>query len=356
VTAISGELYDGKTSAHWPAQLTAYPGGLLQLRWEEGAADYPLDAVKVSSRLGSTPRYFTLPDGRKFESLENDAVDALLRQHSRQELHGWQAFLHQLESRMHYVVLALIVVVVFSWGMLKYGLPAAAEAIAYRLPQNIMQNATDTTLAVLDEHYLKPSALDEGVQQRLAARFATMSRQVEQGFNYQLVFRQGGKMLGANAFALPSGTIVLTDELVKIAGNDDEVVAVLAHELGHVVHRHSLRQVLQNSAVSLAVTYATGDVSSLLVALPVLFVQMGYSRRFENEADQFAYDFLQQNDIPLQSFANILEGLEAAHTERRSKQEKEKQSGDDSTVVNIFEYLSTHPATEERVRRFRESM
>jgi Zn-dependent protease with chaperone function len=354
VTAISGELYDGKTSAHWPAQLTVYPGGLLQLRWEGGRADYQLDAVEVSSHLGNTPRYFTLPDGRKFESRDNDAVDALLREHSKSELHGWQAFLHQLESRMHYVVLSLIVVVAFSWGMLKYGLPAAAEAIAYRLPQNIMQSATDTTLDFLDEYYLKPSALDEAVQQRLAARFAAISRQVEPGFNYQLLFRQGGEMLGANAFALPSGTIVITDELVKIAGNDDEVVAVLAHELGHVVHRHSLRQVLQNSAVSLAVTYTTGDVSSLVVALPVLFVQLGYSRRFENEADQFAYDFLQQNAIPLQSFANILEGLEAAHTTRRTKHEKEQQQGGDSTVVNLFEYLSTHPATEERVKRFRE--
>jgi Zn-dependent protease with chaperone function len=349
--AISGELYDGKTSAHWQAQLTVHPGGLLQLLWDGGNADYALASVEVSSRLGNTPRYFTLPDGRKFETLDNAAVDDLLRQHSTQELHGWQAFLHRLESRMHYVILALLVVIATSWGIVKYGLPAAAEAIAYALPTNVMQSATDTTLKVLDENYLKPSTLDVAVQQRLAARFAAMSGQVEQGFNYQLLFRKGGKLLGANAFALPSGTIVMTDELVTIASNDDEVVAVLAHELGHVVHRHSLRQVLQNSALSIAVTYTTGDASSLIVALPVLFVQLGYSRRFENEADQFAYDFLQRNRIPLQNFANILEGLENSHTARRADNEQSGEEG--SRVSRVFEYLSTHPATEERVKRFR---
>lgn len=48
--------------------------------------------------------------------------------------------------------------------------------------------------------------------------------------------------IGANAFALPDGTLVVTDELVELAGdNDDEVLAVLAHELGHIHERHGLR-------------------------------------------------------------------------------------------------------------------
>ncbi|MCW8917349.1 MAG: M48 family metallopeptidase [Gammaproteobacteria bacterium] len=353
--AINGELYDGKTSAHWPAQLNVYPGGLLQLRWGEEMADYPLTSVEVTSRLGNTPRYFTLPDGRKFETRDNDAVDTLLRVHSNNELHGWHSLLHRLESRMHYVVLALLVVVAFSWGMLKYGLPAAAEGIAYRLPQNIMQGVSDTTLAFLDEHYLEPSTLDAAVQQRLQGRFASMSSAVEQGFHYQLLFRHGGELLGANALALPSGTIVLTDELVAIANHDEELVAVLAHELGHVVHRHSLRQLLQNSALSLAITYITGDVSSLVAALPLLLVQMGYSRHFEYEADQFAYDFLRQHDIPVQRFATILQGLEVAHAARRTAHGKVQQEEDGTTVTAILEYLSTHPPTEERVRRFREA-
>jgi Zn-dependent protease with chaperone function len=67
---------------------------------------------------------------------------------------------------------------------------------------------------------------------------------------------------------------------------------VLAHEAGHVIGRHGLRQVLQNSMTTLFVLYATGDASSLGVALPVVLVQAGYSREFEAEADRFALDLL----------------------------------------------------------------
>ncbi len=51
-----------------------------------------------------------------------------------------------------------------------------------------------------------------------------------------------GRAVGANAFALPSGIVVMTDELVELAKTDDELVAVLAHEIGHVRGRHALRQ------------------------------------------------------------------------------------------------------------------
>lgn len=347
--AISGELFEAKSSSHRDASLMVQSSGLLQLQWSDGQADYPLESVEISSRLGNTPRYINLPDGRKFETRDNDAVDAMLAEHSKRDLHSWQAFLHRLESRMHYVVVALIVVVAFSWGMLRYGLPAAAQSIAYALPQDIMQSATDTTLNMLDGRYLQASEVDASTRGRIGEKFAAMSSRVEQGFEYRLLFRKGGEMVGANAFALPSGTIVLTDELVAIANNDEELLSVLAHELGHVVHRHSLRQVLQNSALSLMITYATGDASSLFIALPVMFVELGYSRKFEHEADQFAYDYMQQHEIPLHSFADILRGIEASHTERRSRHEENEQSG---RVVDIFEYLSTHPATEERVKRF----
>ena len=59
--------------------------------------------------------------------------------------------------------------------------------------------------------------------------------------------------IGANAFALPSGIIVVTDELVALSEDDDELAAVIAHELGHVHHRHIMRTVIQNSAAALLV-------------------------------------------------------------------------------------------------------
>ena len=68
--------------------------------------------------------------------------------------------------------------------------------------------------------------------------------------------------LKANAFALPSGIVVLTDELEALAQHDDELSAVFAHEIGHVVHRHSMRMVIQHSASALLMLGLLGDVNS----------------------------------------------------------------------------------------------
>ncbi len=341
---IKGELYDGQTSRHWPASLCISDSGELGLVWEGGSSSYQLGLVEVSSRLGNTPRYFSLPDGWKFETRDNDGVDALLRQHKG---YGWSALVHKLESRWHYVLASLLLVVAFVWGMLQYGLPVAAEKIAYQLPADITDSISEETLGYLDEYLFEPSGLSEDTQERLQNRFARMTGSLDTGFRFELQFRKGGKALGANAFALPSGTVVMTDELVLLAEDDEELVAILAHELGHVVHRHSLRQILHNSALTLFLTYATGDASSAVAALPILLVQLGYSRDFERDADRYAYDYLRGQHIQTEHFASILTRIEKEHLQRSEEAERR------GTRSKIFEYLSTHPDTEERVKLFR---
>jgi len=343
VTIIRGELYDGQTSDHHVADLAVSGDGELTIRWEGGAARYLLGAVTISDRLGNTPRYISLPDGSKFESRDNAGIDAMLQVHRQQR---WSALLHRLESRWGYVLFSVIVVVAFIWGMLKYALPAAAEEIAYKLPPSIADTLSEKTLAYFDKHILEPSELPDATRQRLQQRFASMSASLNSGHHYALVFRKGGEHVGANAFALPSGTIVITDELVGLSQNDEQLEAILAHELGHVIYCHGLRQILQNSVLTLFLTYATGDPSSLVVALPTMLVQLGYSRQFERQADRYAHDYLVAHHIPLKRFATILTRIEEEHRERS---DSSKQEGGHA---KIYEYLSTHPDTKERIKLF----
>lgn len=340
---IHGELFDGRTSRNWPAVLREKGNGALQFAWEDGSASYLLHSITVSSRLGNTPRYFNMPDGWKFETRDNDAVDALL---ARNKLHGGNAWIHRLESRWHYVLASLLFVTAFIWSMLQYGLPAAAKGIAFTLPPSVTTSISEETLGYLDEHLFETTKLPDRTQKRLQARFTQMTASLDSGYHFELQFRHGGEVLGANAFALPSGTIVMTDALVELADNDDELVAVLAHELGHVMRRHGLRQILQHSALTLFLAYTTGDVSSVVVALPVMLVQLGYSRDFEREADDYAYNYLLDNRIATASFATVLTRIEDSHRQRRDK------ADNDSDAVEIFEYLSTHPDTAQRIKRF----
>ena len=144
--------------------------------------------------------------------------------------------------------------------------------------------------------------------------------------------------MGANAFALPSGIVVMTDELVDLAQADEELQVVLAHEIGHVVHRHSLRMLLQNSATSLLIIGLTGDVSSasvLVAGVPTALVQAKHSRQFENEADDYAYAWMDRNGVPHRYFTDMLERLE------------KKYGGAGSGALS---WLSSHPSTAERIR------
>ena len=83
--------------------------------------------------------------------------------------------------------------------------------------------------------------------------------------------------IGANALAIPNNTIIVTDELVELAKNDDEIIGVLAHEQGHLVQRHSLQQALSSLGFSVILLAITGDSSDLVTTLPAALIGAKYS-------------------------------------------------------------------------------
>jgi Zn-dependent protease with chaperone function len=187
-----------------------------------------------------------------------------------------------------------------------------------------------------------PSELDEATRTRLTEHFRPVLED-HPGNKLRVLFRKGGRV-GPNAFALPSGTIVFTDEMVRLAKHDDELLAVLAHEIGHIVHRHAMRRVIQDSLLSFALLAITGDISGsseLFLALPVLLTELAYSREFEREADRYALDYLRSRNTSPLHFARLM---------RRVEQKIAPNAK--GTIGKLSSYLSTHPMTEERLRLF----
>ncbi|MBA4382200.1 MAG: Zn-dependent protease, partial [Sideroxydans sp.] len=223
-----------------------------------------------------------------------------------------------------------------------YLLPWSAEAIAKRVPDGVLQKMGSSTLDTLDKLMLQPSKLDTARQQALVAAYAKLRPLPDSKMSYHIVFRSSPRM-GPNAFALPDGTIVMLDELVALTENDDEIVAVLAHERGHIEQRHAMRMVLQSSAVGLVMTWYMGDVSSLLATVPAVILQATYSRDMERESDEYAERTLKLNGLSPCLLATALEKLEAAH---RSLNQKMKSPQDEA-----MDYLSSHPATPERIQQ-----
>lgn len=339
---LAGTWFGGTSSRPQAARLIVADGRLRVSAGDELlAGPLPLAAVAVSSRLGNTPRMLRFADGACFETADNDGVDRLLAGQGR-----WPGLVHRLESSLRYVLLGLLVTVALVWGGVRYGIPQLAEATAFALPAAVSRQVGEGVLELLDDELLFPSELTAEEQARLRQRFAPML--AGSGQPVQLEFRKAADELGANAFALPSGTVVFTDQLVRLAERDEELLGVLAHEIGHIERRHGLRQVLQGSALGLLAMTLTGDVSSvssLIASIPVVLTQLGYSRDFEHEADRFAAELMAAQGVDPALLGSMLMRLE--QTARRCPQANRCEEPERGWST----YLSTHPPTAERLQQ-----
>jgi Zn-dependent protease with chaperone function len=335
MTAVEARFYDGKSSQQH--KVLIYPDPPARLRVIGDGIDFScaLAEVRPSSRVGNTRRHLYFADGSQCETEDNDAIDAIFSG-VRAEAPG--RLLHHWESRLSYAAAALCITLFLGWAGITYGLPALAKQVAFGLPAATQTLIGRDALAVLDKVLLAPTQLPAERQTQLRAVFSGVTGGLEEAGDYRLELR-AGKRLGPNALALPSGIIVFTDELAELAESDQELIAVLAHEIGHLKQRHALRHLLQNSATALLIAAVVGDITSitsLAAALPTMLLQAKYSRDFETEADAFALGYMQRNGIPPEAFAAILLRMD------------EKAAAKDAPV-----YLSTHPATRERAERFR---
>ncbi len=343
---MKGWYYDGKISARREVSLILDGESILSVRGEGVDRCCPLAEVVISPKLGATRRSLCFPDGARCEIEDDRQLDAVLRGQGKAR---FSRTLHRWENSLKLAFLALIITAAVVVGFIKFGVPVLARKVAFSIPPATETVVGRESLEILDRLVMKPSRLPGERQRELAERFRGMTSNLQDGRSYRLEFRQS-EMIGANAFALPSGIIIITDDLVALAKHDEEIVAVLAHEIGHVRHRHAMRHLLQNSAAGLIVALVTGDItsiSSLSATLPTALIDAKYSRDFETEADDAAVEYLQQNGIPLKYFADILASLESAHRKRDGGFKGKQQ-------INPMDFLSTHPVTDQRIRRLME--
>jgi Zn-dependent protease with chaperone function len=335
VQELRGRLHDGATSRSREASLRFYADGSVRLVCGDREERLELGALRVPARLGNTPRRIALADGSEFETDDNDGVDAVLDRHGPRR-HGW---LHRMESRVAAVLLATVLVLVAGGVFVAYGIPALSRVAAFALSPETNEMLAEGTLEVLDRSF-RPSRLSEQRQAELRVLFDELVDTLAVTPAPELLLRAGGP-LRANAFALPDGTVILTDELVSLSEDDRELVGVMAHELGHVAQRHGLRQAIQSSALALGIVLVTGDLSATsgaVAALPALLAEARYSRAFEEEADAYALDYLLRSGVDPEHLAALLERLERS----------------DGGTVDV-PFLGSHPATRERVERLREA-
>jgi Zn-dependent protease with chaperone function len=334
MTMIAATYFDGRQSLlhHVTVQID---GGRLRVAGEGIDRDEGLDTVRISDRIGDSPRRLRFTDGAHCEVAGAAALTQLLgtaRPDADSRVSRW-------EQSTRAVVLAtsgLVIAAAIGYFLL---LPVAATTIADRLPAAAVDRLSADALRGLDATLLRPTQLSEARQTELTTAFQRLRLPGFDAGQRRLHFRRS-RNLGPNALALPSGDIVVTDDLVWFAQHDQEILGVLAHEAGHVAGRHGLRRIAQHSAVAIVFSWYVGDVSVLAALVPTVMLNAKYSRDVEREADDYAIRALADNEIPASRLAAILERMDRFMAER-------------GVTAATLGYLSTHPATEERLRRLR---
>jgi Zn-dependent protease with chaperone function len=327
---IEALLYDGKTSKEHRVKIEfSYD---RRVRIYSHNIDVALEDIEIESRLGNTPRVLEFPNGIRCKSRENDKIDDILFKFDIKK-----SKTHKIESSWGLSIGAVVVTTIFIWFMLTTGANFTANIIASILPKDTLRDVSISTLEKLDRAYLTPSKLSEHNKSIIQAHFNRLIEGRER--DYRLHFRSS-KSMGANAFALPSGDIVLTDELVSLSRDEKfrDILGVLAHEKGHVIHKHSLRMGIKTAISGVIIGYITGDISILATAIPTILINSRYSREFEREADRYAIQELQKLDVSTKYIAQLFIALEEKH-----------KRDSNSSAISI---ISSHPLTKERIDYF----
>ncbi|SFB95052.1 Peptidase family M48 [Polaromonas sp. OV174] len=342
---LPARYFDGVSARAHAVRLQLQDGFLL-ISGDGIQRSLALSDVQWPERTRHGGRVAYLKDGGSVQCADSAAWD-----HWRRLGGAREPLVVKLQQSWRWVLACTLMLVALLVLLQQWGLPVLSRALVAATPLSVDQSLGEASLALIDGQLMRPSKLLPAEQARLQAALAQAVSAMPAGSvpTWQLVFRQS--RIGPNAFALPGGTLVMTDELVELVERDDKVItAVLAHELGHVRHRHGLRMLIQTAALSGLAGVVLGDFSSVLAGMPVLLGQASYSREAEREADREAVRVLKAAGISPAVMLTLFDRLEAKR--RKAEKGDDKALGQDSWLGIAF---ASHPPDADRVSYFREA-
>ena len=276
---------------------------------------------------------------------------------------AWDAWYHasalreplvvRLQQSWRGVLASVLLLVAALWALQQWGLPVAARVVTQALPHSVDAALGDVALQAVDQQLMAPSQLPAQEQARIRSAFTQAVNHLPAGAvpPWNLVFR--ASRIGPNALALPGGTLVMTDELVALVdGNTDVLTAVLAHELGHLQHRHGLRMLVQVTLLGTLTSVLLGDFSTVLAGGAALVGQAHYSRNAEREADAAAVRVLRAARISPAAMVTLFDKMAEKRSTSAAHNAKPPDGGTRDWLGIAF---ASHPPDAERVRFFQDA-
>lgn len=287
------------------------------------------ESLTVASPLSKLPVIIELDDDSRIEIPHSTDLIKLLNDYKY--IKKLSAF--KVESNLKLFIGSLITCGFLLFILFKTIIPTSGSAIAKRVPNIIANKIDKIILEGLDKNILSDSSLSIKTKEKLKKIFS--NHQLDK---YNIVFRKGNRMK-ANAFALTNNTIILTDELINHLNQGKLILSVVLHEVAHLRKRHLLSQIITDSAIGIFSLYVFGDIAGsaeTIAQLTFTLAARTYSQDHEKEADYESALSLKNHDLSPKCLSMSLSKLHAYY--------------DKGQVSSIFDFLSTHPSLEERLK------
>lgn len=326
---MDGRFYDGRNARPHPAVVTI-DAEALSLTADGQERRWPSQGLTV---------VFEANEARLSHSADPDARLVVARS-DWTELGGLLATqtAKRDRSRERRLAVALTATAAAVAGFVFIGVPALSGPLARATPVEYERNMGRNF--DLQMRALFPRCEGEAGQEALQAMTDRLASNADTVFDIRIRAVQAPMI---NAFALPGGSIIVTDDLIRSAKSPDEVSAVVAHEIAHVEKRHVMQAVWRSLGLGLILDAVVGGGSGAgqqAVLLAGQATELSYGRSAESEADERGRELLHAEGLSSRGMA--------AFFDRLSKMENQE-------LAEAAEFTATHPASGRRAREARQA-
>ncbi|RPE71698.1 peptidase M48-like protein [Pacificibacter maritimus] len=323
---VWGYAYAPQVSTRLKARLLRDAKGLRLVT--EAGEELHAGAPSSRERISGGPCLMQFDDKWTFDTDDIDGVELLLGPADD----GWISDLEHWHPRLFAFVALCLVGAVIIW---KWGLDLLVAGAIALTPTVFVTSLDSGNLAAMDRILTDPTELSQADQTMVRNIFQKVTDHAPHApyGEYRLEFRKADAM-GPNAFALPGGTVVVTDALIKDFNDPDIIAGIIGHELAHVSERHSLQQLYRSLSAFMLISLMAGDVGPVLEDVLLegsAIASLAYSREHEAEADVIGVKTSHAAGYDASALATFFETLSADYGEGGP------------------EWMSTHPSHADRV-------
>lgn len=334
-TSGPGIYYDGKSARPRAVTVTVTPRENLRLFNAEGGivASWPNNDVRMADAPKGLLRMRNqVDDGARLEV--SDAMFAQTLMQACPSLMNRDA----VERSTTFKIVGWSIAACVSMILLAiYGVPAIAERLVPVIPLSVDRQLgasvkVGLTRQLSGKAVCKPEPAAQKAFQLMTEKL--LSRAGDLNGPVEITILPSSIK---NAFALPGGHVIILSGLLENAENADELAGVLAHELGHVAGRHTMRKLVTEAGLYFLLGIVLGDFAggTVIIGGSRVILSAGYSRDAERAADRYAIALMDRADGDPEALATMLERI---------------ASNSSSGALGL---LSSHPHTEDRVAEIR---